>query len=685
MGGGGALVTNDRNNNPQTIPSFDFQSTTDCEIGKELSMDTRTLTTSDLKLLRFQSRNDELQLDTSDYVSKANEAFQNADRSLFIETCFGLWSFLSQSESRIGIPPQYTGNGIQKLMTRIFSSLFALQTEERLGAGGNVVLNGLKGVGKTTLLQVTGVIAACLTDKVYPLYWTYECDSSRSDLETVSTCRLRSAAISLFDSEECESFEAVIRSTVMDRSNTSHLTDNKRVLFLLDEFTDLYDRGENGINVIREYQSMARAGNVYFVLATSRSNIEKYIFPCHVRSNRMYPTLHCGMFEVYVVEPIRNQTYLREYLELRYRREFTMEETTNIFYVTGGVGRYIDQHIQQGIDPTPATSLMFQTDPQLFHVACYLLMAPIPIASMNKFADLDKFDDWIDRLLFYKGPEHVTFLLPSLQECFRNELQERRSLQEAHIFHLRRKGLKGGHSSNGQSNENFIGRYLPALFGLQSHERSLRLHVVQRSRDFEMMLLEGNVEIIPIPSPTHSPEAISAFLNEHAKRLISWQVDGQETGLDRIWFEWNQETNEMTLHGAQIKIGKDDQMITCGNLQTERSYRMVSQCNDDRCIAGIFSKVEHGLISLIPQLKERFRCSLTMGTIYLCTNMKARQGFVEFFRQEMNDPSSHHHYFKFPSAVSKKYVLPDRFQCKLYDGDDDWLQKVLPDTLINFI
>eukprot|EP01033_Poteriospumella_lacustris_P016724 gene16724-gene17479 len=550
-------------------------------------MGTRTLTTSDFKLLRFHSQSDELQLDTSEYVSKAREAFQSANISLFIETCFGLWSFLSQSESRIRIATQYTGNGIQKLMTRIFSSLFALQTEKRLGAGGNVVINGLKGVGKTSILHVTGVIAACLTDKVYPLYWTYEWDSSRSDLETVSTCRLRSAAISLFESEERESFEAVIRRTAIDLSDTSHLTDDKKVLFLLDEFTDLYDRGENGINVVREYQSMARAGNVYFVLAASRINVEKYIFPHHMRRNRMCPKLHCGMFEVHELHPIRNETHLRDYLELRFRREFTMEETANIFRVTGGVGRYIFQHIQHGIDPTPAISDMFQSDPQLFHVACYLLVAPIHIASMSRFADLDKFDDWIDRrLLFYKGPEGVTFLLPSLQECFRNQLQERRSLQEAHIFHLQRKGFRGGPS--GHSNENFIGRYLPSLFGLQSHERSLRL-IVQGDGDFNMMLLEGNVDIVPVPSPTSSPEEISAFLDEHAKRFISWQVDGHETGLDRIWFEWNKEANEMTLHGAQINTGKDDQTITCGVLQIERSYRLASQC-DDRCIAGIFSQ-----------------------------------------------------------------------------------------------
>jgi hypothetical protein len=215
---------------------------------------------------------------------------------------------------------------------------------------------------------------------------------------------------------------------------------------------------------------------------------------------------------------------------------------------------------------------------------------------------------------------------------------------------------------------------------LQSHERSLRL-IVQGDGDFNMMLLEGNVDIVPVPSPTSSPEEISAFLDEHAKRFISWQVDGHETGLDRIWFEWNREANEMTLHGAQIKIGKDDQTITCGVLQIERSYRLASQC-DDRCIAGIFSQAERGLITLIPKLKERFRCSISIGTIYLCTNTKARKGFVEFFRKEMKDTSSH---CKFPSAVSKKHVLPGRFQCILHDGDDDWLQKVIPDTLINFI
>jgi ABC-type lipoprotein export system ATPase subunit len=58
------------------------------------------------------------------------------------------------------------------LLDGVFKSIYALQItpDPGLGPGGNYVLNGIKGVGKTTILHVAGAIAACSTKNVVPVY-----------------------------------------------------------------------------------------------------------------------------------------------------------------------------------------------------------------------------------------------------------------------------------------------------------------------------------------------------------------------------------------------------------------------------------------------------------------------------------------------------------------------------------
>jgi hypothetical protein len=107
----------------------------------------------------------------------------NSHSDQFIALCYELWDILSNFESPFRLPNRYTNESTHEIFSMIFRRVFCLETDTG-SVGGNIVLNGVKGVGKTTILIVSGVLAACLTKHVVPLYWIFE--KSTRDLQYIS-------------------------------------------------------------------------------------------------------------------------------------------------------------------------------------------------------------------------------------------------------------------------------------------------------------------------------------------------------------------------------------------------------------------------------------------------------------------------------------------------------------------
>jgi len=47
------------------------------------------------------------------------------------------------------------------------------------------------------------------------------------------------------------------------------------------------------------------------------------------------------------------------------------------------------------------------------------------------------------------------------------------------------------------------------------------------------------------------------------------------------------------------------------------------------------SKAQRGLWLVADALKRRFHCEIEFGTIYICTNKQAKNGFLELFHRQM--------------------------------------------------
>jgi hypothetical protein len=581
----------------------------------------------------------------------------------FVKICLEVWQILVGAPEPYKLPFVYTGAHFTKLFWEIFVRIRALE-QEGLPEGGNNIFNGVKGVGKTTVLRVIGMVVSCVCPSIVPVFWMYE---TKGEFQFVSTYRLYAASHHLFRHVgSTSSFCDILRA-----SNDAQVMCYKG-LFLLDEFTVLYTEATvaRGIEVVNEYREIARAKNVMFLMAASRMNIKKYVHPDLDRNVHHYPNLNQSIFAVREIPPLRDIPSFASFVHISYGVILGDEEAREGIALTGGIGRYILNWMATRAPPHLYDIITLQNEPRLWHIACELVTRDVPIIERTNYATVEEWDRWCDEMFVYKAGGCMQFLFGCKQQEMRSLLRDNPDFLHAHVFHIQRIGFTGG--SSGHSNEALLCKYLPNVLGLRPDEDSLDLSVRGAVVACTNTGTKADVEF-------HNREVLS----ECCDRLVKLKVSGYETGLDRFWLVQVSES-DFIIHGVQIKTGKDDAVITAGNIDTQRGKNKASLC-DDTTVAGILSKAERGFLALLPELKRiHSGCNFAVGKLYVCTNKTARRGFENLFQAQQifnsNDVTARH---QFPTDLHAVFGCSD-CECILYDGIR-WIEEMLPEHLRGLI
>ncbi len=158
------------------------------------------------------------------------------------------WSILASDYSEFHVPPAYTTTqeyAFKNMCDKLFS-----KERNRWAPGGHQVLFGFKGVGKTTLQFVVGLVSAVLLEKCIPVYWDF---SVHSDASVSATDLINHGISKCYDICSDDIYSP---------------------LLLLDEFTDLYG-ADGGRNVIVDIHNLAKNyPNVMVVMCTSKANVD---------------------------------------------------------------------------------------------------------------------------------------------------------------------------------------------------------------------------------------------------------------------------------------------------------------------------------------------------------------------------------------------------------------------------
>lgn len=133
-----------------------------------------------------------------------------------------------------------------------------------------------------------------------------------------------------------------------------------------------------------------------------------------------------------------------------------------------------------------------------------------------------------------------------------------------------------------------------------------------------------------------SEEGIKDFFHEVCDSIFEWTVDGKETGIDRIRFEFDtSETQSIVIiHGIQVKTGKDSSPYTSGLFATQRRHLRCARV-DDTTVAGILVKAERGFHTFFKADFAPETYQFQIGDFHVMTN-KFISAAYNSFKQNHN-------------------------------------------------
>jgi hypothetical protein len=680
-----------------------------------------------------------------------NQALSCQSGHTFYNLCFNVWRTLSTLDpsSKFYLPSPYLNESIKEIVETSFQSIFVLD-RECLSVGSNMVLQGIKGVGKTTLLHVFAAVTA-VNSNIIPLYWMCEKEHLSSVHSIVSPYLLYFLTVTeLYEKTSDVNLSDLLPHSIIDKCiqplqeysrdfiKYHDFYENKvakgkspvKCLYLLDEFTSVYTRTNSnlGLAIISEFKKLACFGNTYFILTASCYNVQKCIFPnstiydglyyvkpssssrsmpCSPSSPRIssYPDLNCSLFVVSEVRPLRLARDIVQYYSDRYEEIITEEKAAEILYHTGGVGREIHTYRQKRSNEKHSDPASLLSSKAALLVFQKLLVSPIPSIEKLAYADKDTFDDWIENLILYEENGLISFLFPSLKDHLQKIFNSDKQLQAAYSFKLQRIGFDGG--SSGHSNEAFLCQYLYRLDELalsSNHQFDLRIlskeNRIQVFNSEKILLTDMTISPSSLPSTSPSPStqnlpsssslsppfllsdypssSLSIFI-ELKGSLFKWQLDGNETGLDRFWWKVDVLAKSILVYGAQLKTGKDCISYTPGKLETQASKDLATSC-EDHCIAGVLVKAEMGFFKLLPFLSMifQYQYDISVECLFILTNKQAKKAYNDYWAKYNPDEV---HVVTSRRKINGQRITFEKFNCQLFDGTE-WLKEVIPDSLL---
>ncbi|KAJ3078489.1 hypothetical protein HK102_004471 [Quaeritorhiza haematococci] len=272
--------------------------------------------------------------DLKDKFQRALLQFKGSDEKL-LEAVLPIWRetwSLLALDPATGMHPLYESKVVVNFLQRTVLNFCLLELGQQNGSGNGVLLTGTKGVGKTTLMRGAVQVADQLCKRVRAFYIHYEtmewatpreCAETKLGVELDTTTWVSAAAARghpiAFFADEIQSLYVAGPTPMEKRSPTAGLNILVQLLVI--------GKNPHAFGVV---SGSSRS------LAFKRQGIDDWFLT--------YPDLHNSVYELMVLHPIRTQQEFCCLVVQRFPHPNTSEEALmELYFKTGGVGRYIDQ------------------------------------------------------------------------------------------------------------------------------------------------------------------------------------------------------------------------------------------------------------------------------------------------------------------------------------------------------
>jgi hypothetical protein len=445
-------------------------------------------------------------------------------------------------------------------------------------SGGNILITGTKGVGKTTLMRGLCTIIKNHSVHVRPIYLNFEEDESYSSLSTLL------------------SFEGPFTT---DSYTQWTIVNKKSILLFGDEFDFLYQKlnRPDAIKIAKEILSLGKSSTGFGVISGSSAAFRAFAYKLDPNDTRHdgYPNLNHTVYVEMRLMPIRDYAQLESVVRINGLTHLISETNINrIFSLTGGVGRRVDtirseQDIMRmmnyfsGAGNAIPNILTFESDTtygclirQLYvknmnwSIDSAFVLQGIPIRQLDALITTSS-QQSAARVVEYLLDSHILhlntstnlyeFLYPQYIQCLAKYYRDTLSRLELLALETTVRGW-GGFGSAGQVLEPFIlrtlvGRHVEPFSAMQLAFSDVDLHV---SESFTTTTTTTTATTTTTTS-NHAPLAIGDLALDKVMAI------SPDKGLDSVYFTKPDATGDIIeVHVSQIKCGEMGKSIAHGTI-----------------------------------------------------------------------------------------------------------------------
>lgn len=258
---------------------------------------------------------------------------------------FKTWQKLSElmPNHTYYVPPLYVSSELREILCCAIRELIMRESRQKVGCDiniGHLVLGGVEGAGKTTILRAICFACAVLLKRMLPI--THDFTDKHSQPSQI----LKEAFSVYFPelpshnnsySDPIDWFQAVEHDVVL----------------LLDEFQQLFLHPEHpnfllGIAATNETHKYSRRYGTYGIIGGSTHDMKTLMFRNSIDSTADfwrrygYPDFNGTLYRFHKVPAIRTVEELTDYIQRRYPNWIlTSSEVAQLLYYTGGIGRWV--------------------------------------------------------------------------------------------------------------------------------------------------------------------------------------------------------------------------------------------------------------------------------------------------------------------------------------------------------
>eukprot|EP00298_Acanthocystis_sp_HF-20_P015275 c21081_g1_i1.p1 GENE.c21081_g1_i1~~c21081_g1_i1.p1 ORF type:complete len:753 (+),score=15.53 c21081_g1_i1:64-2259(+) len=520
--------------------------------------------------------------------------YQNQKKPFLLDSVSPCWDWYSNNANgndMVHIPKFYFTQDLTKLTEDLLFRIAFFTKMKNVGGGGNVILNGPKGIGKTSILKALAIFALMHNENAIIAYWNYQVSTEFPAVGElfyhafICTQQLKNKSYQPQSQPTSREVRDVIEWIFQQESTAC-------CYLFLDEVQEIYHPKNNDHhkNIVREILNFGKNLKRCFAILTGSSSTlrDKALTSNNEWRLCGFLSLNASVYGLHQIYPLREFEEVRAYLEKYYPQ--VKYEPKQLFDYTGGVFRYIEQFVGRSVnDIAVPEQLELASALENFNfmlIATLMMRDNKPFATMAAFnskVPLSEVDYWCDKNILLKVDcdRAVELLFPIHFEQIKNKL-------DREIDHIPLKGL--------------LATVIGWETGSAGSDAQQLVCLKCSNAIFGKPFLHGKITTQQGIKYFESKNTLKTQLANCWDSLLKTSFTiASDCGVDVVSIAANGE-----VHCAQIKLGKLDNSITTGVINRQRKNFKKKAKIDDSTIAGIIVKGERGFSDVLTILRTTF-------------------------------------------------------------------------------